>query len=86
MTHGREGTFDDVGCAQMFAVLGGKVVKGEQRVAILNQALDRFVVFDSPAFDDGIECSERILLGLGHPDLLQRPLGFRLQALTATCC
>jgi hypothetical protein len=44
----------------------------------LDQALDRLVVFDAPGFDEGIERGECIPLGLGHPDLLQRPLGFRL--------
>jgi len=34
--------------------------------------------FDAPGFDEGIERGECIPLGLGHPDLLQRPLGFRL--------
>jgi hypothetical protein len=34
-----------------------------------------------PGFDEGVERNERIVLGLGHPDLLQRPLGFRLLAL-----
>ena len=78
---GRERAFDDVGRAQMLPVLGGEVVEGEQRVAILGQALDRLVVFDAPGLDEGVERHERILLGLGHPDLLQRPLGFRLLAL-----
>jgi hypothetical protein len=38
VTHGRERTFDDAGRAQMFPVLGGKVVKGEQCVAIFARA------------------------------------------------
>src|SRR3954447_12318298 len=50
-------------------------------MAILDQALDRLVVFDAPGLDEDIECRERILLGLRHPDLLERPLGFRLLAL-----
>src|SRR6059036_1115390 len=73
--------FDDVGCAQMLPVLGREVVEGQQRIAILAQALDRLVVFDAPGLDEGVERHERILLGLGHPDLLQRSLGFRLLAL-----
>src|SRR5947199_7505598 len=77
----RERAFDDVGCAQMLPVLGREVVEGQQRIAILAQALDRLVVFDAPGLDEGVERHERILLGLGHPDLLQRPLGFRLLAL-----
>src|SRR6266568_4309489 len=68
-------------CGQMLPVLGREVVEGQQRVAILAQALDRLVVFDAPGLDEGVERHERILLGLGHPDLLQRPLGFRLLAL-----
>ena len=67
--------------AQMLPVLGREVVESEQRVAILDQAFDRLVVFDAPGFDEGVERRERILLGLGHPDLLQRPLGFRVLAL-----
>jgi hypothetical protein len=39
------------------------------------------LIFDAPGFDEGVEGCERILLGLGHPDLLQRLLGLRLLAL-----
>jgi hypothetical protein len=46
-----------------------------------DQALDRLVVFDAPGLDEGIERRERILLGLGHPDLLQCSLGLKLLAL-----
>jgi hypothetical protein len=35
MADGREGAFDDICRAQMLPVLGGEVVKGQQRVAIL---------------------------------------------------
>src|SRR5215216_7373099 len=76
-----ERAFDDVGCAQMLPVLGREVVEGKQRIAILGQAVDRLGVFDAPGFDEGVESDERLLLGLGHPDLLQRPLGLRLLAL-----
>src|SRR6516162_4710880 len=62
-------------------MLRGKVVEGEQRIAILAQALDCLAILDAPDLDEGIERRERLLLGLGHPDLLQRPLGFRLLAL-----
>jgi hypothetical protein len=74
VTHGGERAFDDIGRAQMLPVLGREVVEGEQRVAILDQALGRLVVFDAPGFDEGIERRERIVPGLGYPDLLQRPL------------
>ena len=73
--------FDDVGRSQMLPVLGGEVVEGEQRLTILDQAFDGLVVFDAPGFDEGVERSERIFLGLGHPDFLERPLGFRVLAL-----
>src|SRR5262249_24132300 len=65
----------------MLPVLGGEVVESQQRVAILDQAFDRLVVFDGPGFDEGVERRKRILLGLGHPDLLERSLGFRVLAL-----
>src|SRR5262245_25274348 len=64
----------------MLPVLGREVVEAEQGVAILDQALDRLVVFDTPGLDEGVEGGKRIRLGLGHPDFLQRPLGFRLLA------
>src|SRR5438105_9077630 len=64
-----------------FVVRNREVVEGEQRVAILDQTLDRLVVFDAPGLDEGVEGRKRILLGFGHPDFLQRPLGFQLLAL-----
>jgi hypothetical protein len=70
----------------MLPVLGGEVVERQQCVAILDQALDRRVVLDTPAFEEGVERREGILLGLGRPDLLQRPLGFRLLALRPRVC
>ena len=59
---GRKRAFDDVGRSQMLPVLGGEVVEGQQRVAILDQALGRLVVFDAPGLDEGVERSERIFL------------------------
>src|ERR1700704_6129473 len=73
MAHGRERAFDDVSRAQMLPVLGREVVEGEQRVAILDQALDRLVVFDAPGLDEGVERHERIPFSVDHPDFLQRP-------------
>jgi hypothetical protein len=61
-------------------MLGREVVEGEQRVAIPDQAFNRLVVFDATDLDESVEGGKRILLGLGHPDFLQRPLGFRLLA------
>src|ERR1700732_2089593 len=65
----------------MLPVLSREVVEGKQRVAILDQALDSLVVFDAPSFEEGVERGECILLGLGHPNLLERTLGLRLLAL-----
>jgi hypothetical protein len=59
----------------MLPVLGREVVEGEQRVAVLAQALDRLVVFATVALDEGVEGGVRILPGLGHPDVVQRALG-----------
>jgi hypothetical protein len=81
VAHRGERAFDDVRRARVLPVLGREVVEGEQRVAILDRSLDRLVVFDAPGLDEGVEGRKRILLGLGHPDFLQRPLGFRLLAL-----
>jgi hypothetical protein len=53
--HRGERAFDDVRRAQMLPVLGREVVEGEQRVAILDQALDRLVVFDASGLDEGVE-------------------------------
>src|SRR6266550_6735229 len=64
----------------MLPVLSREVVEGKQRVAIVDQALDSLVIFDAPDFDEGVERGECILLGLGHPDLLERTLGLRLLA------
>src|SRR5437588_12463015 len=54
----RERAFDDVGCAQMLPVLGREVVEGQQRIAILAQALDRLVGFDAPGLDERAERPE----------------------------
>src|SRR5258705_13609663 len=62
-------------------VLGRKVVERQQRIAVLDQAIDRSLVFDLVGFDKGFQCLNGILLGLGHPDLLQRTLGLGVQAL-----
>src|SRR6266536_2615660 len=64
----------------MLPVLGRELVEGQQRIAILDQALDSLVVLDAPGFDEGVEGEQRILPGLGHPDLLECPFGFRLLA------
>src|SRR6516165_9626749 len=65
----------------MLPVLGRKVVERQQRIAVLGQAIGSSLVFDLVGFDKGIQCLNGILLGLGHPDLLQRTLGLGVQAL-----
>src|SRR3984893_9432286 len=62
-------------------MLGLKVVEGQQRIAVLGQAIGSSLVFDLVGFEKGFECLDAILLGLGHPDLLQRTLGLGVQAL-----
>src|SRR3981081_3327136 len=81
MAHGRECTFDGVRCAQMLPVLCREVVEGEQSIAVFGQAFDRLLVFNVVDFDERVECDESILLGPGHPDLLQCALGLCLLAL-----
>src|SRR5262245_3101942 len=63
VAHGRERAFDDVRRPQVFPVLGWEVVEGEERIAILDKAFGRFLVFDAPSLDEGIERPKRILLG-----------------------
>src|SRR5437868_15516768 len=55
--------------------------EGEQSFAIFGQAFDRLLIFDGVDFDERVECDESILLGIGHPDLLQCALGPRVLAL-----
>jgi hypothetical protein len=58
-----------------------EVVERQQRIAVLGQAIGSSLVFDLVGFDKGFQCRNGILLGLGHPDLLQRALGLGVQAL-----
>src|SRR3954470_8315537 len=81
MADRRERALDRVRGPQVLPVLGGKIVEGEQGVAVLHEARDRLVVLDPVGLDKGLEGDQRLLFGLGHPDLLQRALGLPLQAL-----
>ena len=85
MADGREGALDRVGRAQVLPVLGGEVVEGEQHVAILRQAFDRLVVLRAVDFHESIEGGLGVLPGLGHPDVLQCPLGLCLAGSSAAC-
>jgi hypothetical protein len=81
VAHSGEGAFDGIGRPQVFPVFGREVVKGEQRVSILAQAVRRLRVFQRVAFHEGVERQFGGGLGFGHPDLLQRAFGLRLLAL-----
>jgi hypothetical protein len=48
VTHGREYTFDDIGGAEIFPMLGRKVIEDQQRLAVLCETLDRLLIFDAP--------------------------------------
>src|SRR3977135_2787574 len=65
----------------MLPVLCREVVEGEQSIAVFGHAFDRLLVFYVVDFDECVECDESILLGLGHPYLLQFALGLSLLAL-----
>ena len=59
----------------MLPVLGCEVVERQQRIAVLGQAIGSSLVFELVGFDKGFQGRNGILLGLGHPDLLQCALG-----------
>src|ERR1019366_6514884 len=65
----------------MFPMLGGEVVEGEERIAVLGEAFDGLFVFDAIGCDERIEGVLGGLAGLRHPDALQRERGLALQAL-----
>ena len=67
----------------MFPVLGRVVVKGQKRLAILDQLGNGLVVFDSVGFDKEIESRASLGLGFGLPDapcvsVVVRPSSFPL--------
>jgi hypothetical protein len=79
--HGGESAFDGVCGSQVVPVLGREVVEGEQRLSIFPQAFGDLVVFDGIGLDEGVERCFGVLPCLGHRDLLQCTLGFRVLAL-----
>jgi hypothetical protein len=79
--HGREGAFDRVCRSQVLPVLGGKIVEGEQRLAILLQAFGGLLVFARVGLDEGVERGLGLGLGFRHPDRLQGPLDLAVLAL-----
>src|SRR4051795_6830565 len=67
---GGKGALDRVRGPQVFPVFGGKIVEGEQSMAILCQARGGLVVFELVGCHEGVERSRGVLAGLGHPDFL----------------
>jgi hypothetical protein len=63
--HGSKGALDRVRGPQVFPVLGGEIVEGEQGLAILRQALGGLVVFRLVGGDEGVERSLGVLAGRG---------------------
>src|SRR4051812_34633302 len=70
MADRRERAFDRVRGAQVLPVLGGEVVEGEQRIAVLHQARDRLVVLDPVGLDEA-----RPFQAVPHPGGSWRPRG-----------
>src|SRR3954466_3239711 len=68
--HGGKGALDRVRGPQVFPVLGGEIVEGEQGMAVLRQARGGLIVFQLVGGDEGVERGLGVLAGLGHPDLL----------------
>jgi hypothetical protein len=56
-------------------VLSREVVEGQQLVAVFHQLAHGLLILHAVGFDEEIEGGCRLLLGLGHPDVLQ----FRLR-------
>ena len=74
MAHSGEGAFGGVGGPQVFSVFGREVVKCDQGVSILAQAVGRLLVFGRVALDVGVERQLGGDLDFSHPHLLQRAL------------
>jgi len=78
---GCERRFDGIGRADVLEVRGREVVEGQQRGAILDQAIDRLGVFVLVVGHEAIEGLVRGRPTVGLPDLVQRRFGRTLQAL-----
>ena len=72
MAHGGERALDRFRRAQVLPRLGGKVVEGEQGLAILGQALGSLLVFQFVGFDEGIERGLRLARPVTIADLRDR--------------
>jgi hypothetical protein len=62
-------------------VFSGEVVDGKQRVAILSETLDCLLIFTAVGFNEGVEGDFGAVPSFCHPYVVQRALGFGLQAL-----
>ena len=62
-------------------MLGREIVERQQVGAVFGQAFDSPVVFHAISLDEEIEGGVGFGFGLGHPDILQMRLGFRLHGL-----
>lgn len=79
MPDGGECALDRVRCPDVFPMLGGEVVEGEQVGAVLAQAFHRPVIFHAVSLDEEVEGDICLGFGFGHPDFLQVRLGLGLQ-------
>src|SRR3954453_15190071 len=64
VSHGGKGAFDRVRGPQVFPVFGREIVKREQDLAILRQAIGGLLVFQLVGGDEGVERSLGVLAGL----------------------
>ena len=67
----RKRRFDRVGGAQMLPMHGGKVVKDQQLLAILDQAVDGLGILGFVSFDEAIKRLLRLGVSRRLVDLLQ---------------
>jgi hypothetical protein len=80
MTDGSKCALDWVCGPQVFPMLGGKVVEGEQCITILGPALGRFLVLAAVGLDEDVKSGFGVFPGLRHPDVVQRAVGLGVQA------
>lgn len=78
---GGEGRFDRVGGPQVLPVLGREVEETEQAVLVARQRLDSLGVLGAVLLDEALDLRLGVLAAVGAHDLVQRPLGLRLQPL-----
>ena len=69
-----------IGRADALPVLGGEVEECQQFLPVLDQALGGFRILRLVGFDEQIERLDRILAGLGLPNIVQHLLCLGLRA------